>query len=116
MCTECTGDSLPSSEEIAVALSRLIESIYAEGSEIGGQERGETDVEDLFFEWLVPWIAIVEKFYDLDESTDRDVDTLFEIARTAFNRACLTAVPDNPPVIKYSAENIKIIFFSRREL
>lgn len=116
MCTECTGDSLPSSGEIAGALSRLIEDVYAEGAEVGGPERGVAEVEDLFFEWLVPWINIVEKHYDLDESTDQDVDSLFEIARTSFNLSCLRAVPDNPPVIKYSAENIKIIYFSRREL
>lgn len=116
MCTECTGDSLPSSGEIAGALSRLIEDVYAEGEEVGGPERGVAEVEDLFFEWLVPWITIVEEHYDLDESTEQDVDSLFEIARTSFNLSCLRAVPDNPPVIKYSAENIKIIFFSRREL
>lgn len=116
MCTECTGDSLPSSEEIAGALSRLIESVYAEGESKGGPERGAVEVEDLFFEWLVPWITIIERYYDLDESPDRDVETMFEIARTSFNKACLTTVLDNPPVIKYSAENIKIIFFSRREL
>ena len=116
MCTECTGDSLPSSEEIAGALSRQVERVYDRGSKLGGHVRGSEEVEDLFFEWLVPWITIVEEHYDLDESTDRDVDTLFEVARTAFNSACLSAVPDNPPVVKYSAENIKIIFFSRREL
>ena len=116
MCMECTGDSLPSSEEIAVALSRMIERVYAEGSKTGGHERGVEEVEDLFFEWLEPWITIVEEHYDLDESPERDIDTVFEIARTAFNNACLSSVPDNPPVIKYSAENIKIIYFSRREL
>lgn len=113
---ECTGGGLPSSEEIAVSLSRMIEDVYTEGTLVGGPERGTEDVEDLFFEWLVPWITIVEQYYDLDESPEQDVETLFEIARTSFNLSCLRAVPDNPPVIKYSTENIKIIFFSRREL
>lgn len=115
MCTECTGDSLPSGEEIAGALSLAIRDAYAEGSIIGGHERGTIEVEDLFFEWLDAWIEVVEKFYDLDESPDRDIETLFEIARTSFNLSCMKAVPDNPPVIKYSTENIKIILFSRRE-
>ena len=113
---ECTGDSLPSSEEMAGALSRLILDVYAEGSKIGGSERGETDVEDLFFEWLAPYIEIADYYYGLEDTPVQDVETVFEIARTAFNSACLTAVPDNPPVIKYSTENIKIIYFSRREL
>ena len=116
MCTECTGEELPPSEEIAGALSRLVADVYAEGHLIGGHERGEIDVEDLFFDWLTPYIKMADYYYSLEDTPIHDVETVFEIARTAFNSACLTAVPDNPPMIKYSTENIRIIFFSRREL
>ena len=97
-------------------LTNLITYAYQKGLDFGGLEQAHIEVEDLYFDWATDYMNLLSSIFDMDEVTEEDEETLMEMTRSMFNTKAMLIVPDDPPLIKYSARDLLTIYNSRKIL
>ena len=100
-------------EESLNGLSKLLSITYLEGLKAGGADQAHEDCEDLFFDWMSSYIKMLDDMYDLESLSFEEEETLMEMSRTTFNMVAIGVIPNDPPVIKYSAKDISTIYNAR---